>query len=352
MRTWNDAVVSPKAKIRDAISSLNKSSLRIVLVASDENLLLGTISDGDIRRGLLRGLSIESSIKDVVNIHPISVTRTTSRRDVEQIMSKHKIFQIPVVDEYGVISGLHSWDQMGDSTVKENLFVIMAGGRGTRLMPKTATTPKPMLELGDKPVLRHIIEHARDEGFRRFVIAIHHLGKVIEDYFGGGENLGVEINYIREATPLGTAGALSLIDYKILKEPLVVSNGDVLTGIKYSNLLDFHVSNRADATMAVQRQSWQSPFGVVETSEIEITGYEEKPKFDFLINSGVYVLDPDSIPLMPKNTWVDMPSLFSSVREKGGKTIAYMVHERWVDIGRHEDLKRATREFTKRDTLQ
>ena len=283
---WKKALLHPSALIKDAIQVLSEASLRIVLIVNENLTLIGTITDGDIRRGLLKGLTINSVISEVINQKPTVVPQGFPRNEVLRIMRANKLFQIPVVGEDRRLVDLHLWDKLSSPTSRDNTILIMAGGKGTRLLPKTEKTPKPMLRLGGKPILEHIIERAKSEGFSRFILAIHHLGEVIEEYFGDGKSLGVKISYVKEKTPLGTAGALSLIEPK-QSEPIIVTNGDVLTDIRYGDLLDFHVQNNAKATMAVQVHEAKIPYGVVQTKGVSITGFEEKPTQEFLINAGV-----------------------------------------------------------------
>ena len=341
---WRKALLSPSGSVKDAIKVLSQASLRIVLITDSNLKLLGTITDGDIRRGLMRGLTLSSPISDVINENPIVVPKKVTRDGVLKIMSTNRIFQIPVVDENAKLVGLHIWEEVADPVTLDNLMVIMAGGKGTRLLPKTEKTPKPMLQLGGKPILEHIMIQAKNEGITRFILAIHHLGDVIEGYFGDGQSLGVDISYIREKTPLGTAGALRLIAPKPTK-PISVTNGDVLTKGRYSDLLDFHNQNQAIATMAVQVHESRNPFGVVQTSGIKITGYEEKPIIKSLINAGVYVLDPSTLDFLGKYKEYNMPTLFEDLKKKGLNTIAFPLHEKWLDLGSPSDLAKALDEF-------
>ena len=216
----------------------------------------------------------------------------------------------------------------------------MAGGKGTRLYPKTENCPKPMLPIAGKPILEHIIERAKIQGFTRFILAIHHLGHVIEDYFGTGDSLGVQIEYLREQSPLGTAGALSLLS-PVPISAFVVTNGDVITDVPYGDLIDFHEEHAAVATMSVCAHEWQNPFGVVQIDGMQIVGYEEKPVFRSLINAGVYVIEPDALKYLQKSTVCDMPTLFDLLRQNNEKVIAYPIHEGWLDIGLPEELQKA-----------
>ena len=346
---WKKTLLQPNTLIKDAIKVLSNASLRIVLIVDEDLTLLGTVTDGDIRRGLLKSLTINSPISEVLNREPIVVTENFPKEEVLKIMTANRVFQIPVVDKDFRLVDLRLWEVLSSPAARDNTMVIMAGGKGTRLLPKTEKIPKPMLRLGQKPILEHIIERAKVEGFSRFILAIHHLGGVIEDYFGNGKSLGVNISYIKEKTPLGTAGALSLIEPKQSK-PIIVTNGDVLTDIKYGEILDFHNHSDGIATMAVQMREWQNPYGVVNTDGIEITSYEEKPITRTLINAGVYVVDPSVLELFTGVTSCDMPQLFELARGKSMKTVAYFAHESWMDIGTHEDFESASGQTKKRNS--
>lgn len=343
---WKKALLQPNALIKDAIEVLSEASLRIVLIVDENLILLGTVTDGDIRRGLLKGLTLDDPISEVVNHKPIAVPRNFPKEEVLKIMSANKVFQVPVFGEDQRLVDLLLWEELSTPAARDNTMVIMAGGKGSRLLPKTEKIPKPMLRLGEKPMLEHIIERAKEEGFSSFVLAIHHLGEVIEEYFGDGKKLGVNISYVKEKTPLGTAGALSLIEPKPSK-PIIITNGDVLTDIKYGEILDFHNYSNGLATMAVHMREWQNPYGVVNTEGIEITSYEEKPITRTLINAGVYVVDPSVLELLSGATSCDMPQLFELAREKGMKTIAFFAHESWMDIGTHQDFESASRQTKK-----
>jgi dTDP-glucose pyrophosphorylase len=337
---WRKAILPVNATIQQAIRNLDQVAIKIVLVVNEAGKLEGTISDGDIRRGLLRGLDINSPIVSIIHHNALVVPPEMGRETVMQIMFANKIHQIPVVDEHHHVVGLHLWDEITTPPTRSNLMVIMAGGMGTRLRPHTENCPKPLLPIAGKPMLEHIIERAKLEGFSHFVLAIHYLGHMIEDYFGNGERLQVQIDYVREEFPLGTAGALGLLKQRP-HAPFVVTNGDVITDIHYGELLDFHIRCAAAATMAVRVHEWQHPFGVVQTQGVVIVGFEEKPVARSHINAGVYVLDPNALSVLSADAHCDMPTLFERLQAKGMRTVAYPMHEPWLDVGRPDDLYRA-----------
>ena len=337
---WRQATVQANATIEDVIHNLNQVALKIVLVVGEAGELEGTISDGDIRRGLLKGLDINSPIASIIHSNALVVPPEMDHAMVMQLMVANKIQQIPVVDADRRVVGLHLWDEITTPPKRPNLMVIMAGGMGTRLLPHTENCPKPMLLVAGKPMLEHIIERAKLEGFSHFVLAIHYLGQMIEDHFDNGERLGVQIDYLREQSPLGTAGALGLLSPRP-DVPFVVTNGDVITDIRYGELLDFHVRHGAAATMAVRVHEWQHPFGVVQTQGVEIIGFEEKPVARSHINAGVYALDPDALVVLNVDARCDMPTLFKRLQAKAKRTVAYPMHEPWLDVGRPDDLEKA-----------
>ena len=344
---WRQAILSSRSIFRQAIQNLDQVAIKIIMVVNEDGKLEGTVSDGDIRRGLLKGLDLESPIESVIHRNPLVVPPDMGREMVKQLMVANKVMQVPVVDECNRVVGLHLWDEVTTPSTRSNLMVIMAGGKGTRLRPHTENCPKPMLPVAGKPMLAHIIERGKLEGFSRFVLAIHYLGHMIEDYFGNGERLGVQIDYLREQSPLGTAGALGLLDSPP-NAPFVVTNGDVITDIHYGEFLDFHIRHKAVATMAVRVHEWQHPFGVVQTQGVDIVGFEEKPVARSHINAGVYALDPAALSVLDVGAHCDMPTLFERLQAKGDRTVAYPMHEPWLDVGRPDDLIRAIAESVKK----
>jgi dTDP-glucose pyrophosphorylase len=333
---WRKALLTVGATLKQAFRNLDESALQIILVVSPDGTLIGTLTDGDIRRGLLRGSDLESSVDPLISRDPMVVPEELSRDVVLQLMRMNKIHQLPVVDGMRRVVGLHVWDDLQAPRHRPNAMVIMAGGLGTRLRPYTEACPKPLLPVGGKPMLEHIIERAKGEGFRHFILAVNYLGHMIRDHFGDGSNWDIQIDYLNEQAPLGTAGAISLLDPHPVV-PFLVSNGD----IRYGELLDFHVRHEAVATMAVRQYEWQHPFGVVRTNGVDIIGLEEKPIARTQVNAGIYVLDPAAIDALPAGERCDMPNLFSRLIEREARAIVYPMHEPWLDVGRRDDLERA-----------
>ena len=243
-----------------------------------------------------------------------------------------------IVDNNNFVVGLRTWDEFPMSKEIYNKFIIMAGGRGLRLKPYTDTVPKPMLKVGDRPILQCIIEKARNEGFNDFTICINYLGAQIESFFGDGSSFGVNIDYVREDSPLGTAGALTLLKISP-NDPIVVTNGDVLTDVRYSDILEYHLNHKSDLTMAVRIHERQSPFGVVKLTGIAVSDIVEKPVNIEYINAGVYVVESMVLKYMKSNSYLDMPEFFKIVINDNKKVIAFQIHEPWVDIGTHKDYE-------------
>ena len=337
---WRKTLLAGRSSVQEAVRCLDQSGMQIVLVVGDGDQLIGTLTDGDIRRGLLRGLTLESSIDGIVQRTPIVVPPQMSRPMVLNLMRANRVHQLPIVDETRRVVGLHLLDDLMGPTSRGNMMFILAGGKGTRLRPYTENCPKPLLPVNGKPMLEHIVERARGEGIGRFVLAVHYLGHMIEEHFGDGSRWSVEISYVREETPLGTAGALGLLAPRP-DAPFLVTNGDVMTDIRYGELLDFHTRHGAAATMAVRQHEWQHPFGVVHTDGVDIKGFEEKPVSRSHINAGIYALDPVAQDALRPGEPCDMPTLFLRLQERGARTIVYPMHEPWLDVGRVEDFERA-----------
>ncbi len=337
---WRKALLPIDSTVRQSIRNLDESTMQIAIVVSTDGSLVGTLTDGDIRRALLRGLTLESPIESIIHRDPFVVPPQLHRSAVLELMQANKVRQLPVVDGEGRVIGMHLWDELLVPKRRSNLMLVMAGGLGARLRPETDNCPKPLLPVAGKPILEHILERARTEGFENFVFAVHYLGHMIEEHFGDGSNWGVRIDYLREQTPLGTAGAISLLKPRPTGS-FIVSNGDVLSDVRYAEVLDFHCRHGAAATMAVRLYEWQHPFGVVRTNGVDIVGFEEKPIHRTHINAGIYALDPSALDSLTVGERCDMPTLFYRLQENSARTIVYPIHEPWLDVGVARDYKSA-----------
>ena len=329
---WMQSILQIDSDIHAAIKNLNESGMQIVLINDKSGKLVGTISDGDIRRGLLDGLELSDRVDKVMRLEPFVVNDSIPKEAAIQLMIANNIRQIPIIDSSQKVIGMHLWEEAAQVTKKDNLIVIMAGGKGTRMKPYTEKCPKPMLKV--------VIMRAKSQGFDKFSISINYLGSMIEDYFQDGAKFDVDINYLKEESALGTAGSLSLLNLGN-NNPIIITNGDVLTDINYLDLLDFHNNNKSSGTMAVQLHEMQNPYGVVEMNGVDIVSFKEKPVTRSYINAGVYAISPSSLTLLEKQEFCDMPTLFRRIKNHKERVVAYPMHEHWLDVGRPEDLFKA-----------
>lgn len=342
---WRRAILPIDATLAETIENLNEVAVQLVLCVQEDGRLFGSVTDGDLRRGLLRGMSMDDPVAQVANTSPLVVPPGADREFVRALMAANRVHQVPVVDGRGYPVGLHLWEDLDAPLIRDNIMVVMAGGKGTRLRPYTENCPKPMLPIGGKPMLQHIVDRGQSQGFRRFIFSVNYLGGIIKDYFGDGSALGVDISYLTEEQPLGTAGALSLLEPQP-ELPFVVTNGDVLTDIDYGRLIDFRARHNADAVMAVRVYEWTNPFGVVRMDGVDIEGFEEKPTVRSHINAGIYSFSPTALVHLERFSHCDMPTLFDTLREANLRTVAYPMHEPWLDVGRPDDLERANDQLT------
>ncbi len=343
MKNVNKIKINSDATIKQALKIISDGAIHIAVVVDKKEKFLGTLSDGDIRRGFLKGLDVNSPIKSIISKKPIFVKKNESKENILKIALSKKIYQIPEVDSDRKILGIHVLDDLIKFKNKSNKVVIMAGGKGMRLRPLTKNIPKPMLKVGNKPLLHTLVEKFKDSGYMNFVMCVNYKSNIIKDYFGNGTKFGVKIEYIHEKTKMGTAGALSLFKKKP-KEPFFVINGDLLTNLNFEKMLDFHNEHNSKATMCVREYNIDSPYGEVKLKNENIKSIEEKPKHKFYVNAGVYVLDPKCIDLIPKK-YFDMPSLFKKMIENKNKTISFPLGEYWLDIGKINEYKKANLEF-------
>ncbi|MBM9501946.1 nucleotidyltransferase family protein [Leptospira sp. 201903071] len=344
MENWDNSKLSSEQTLIEAIRAMDSSGIQLILVSSKDNILEGILTDGDIRRAILKGSSLDIKIGDVMNRKPMTVQVETPQDEMLSIMRRYTLHHLPVIDKEGKIVEIITLDELIGAIERPNWVVLMAGGLGKRLRPLTDQIPKPMLSISGKPILENILLGFMEQGFRKFYISVNYKAEMIRDYFGDGEKWKVRIEYLDESKSLGTAGALSTIIEK-QKYPLIVMNGDLLTRANFSTLLKFHHSENSLATMSVREYDFQVPYGVVNVEDYQIKSIEEKPIHKFFVNAGIYVLSPEVIELIPKDTFFDMTTLFENLIELNKKTSAYQLKEYWLDIGRMEEFERAQREW-------
>ncbi len=338
---WQKILLSPSQPLREALEVINTQASRVVLVVDDQQKLLGVITDGDIRRALLQNLGLEVPLSHVMNANPITASIGTSRDTLIDIMESKGILSIPIVDD-GKIVGLETLQQFLVKPKYNNPVFLMAGGFGTRLRPLTDDCPKPMLQVGSKPILETVLQSFVKAGFRNFYISTHYMPEQIENHFGDGSKWGVNIHYVYEDSPLGTGGALGLLPKDLPDDlPLIMMNGDVLTKVDFARLLEFHCDNHADATMCVREYEYQIPYGVINGEGNRITEMEEKPIQRFFVNAGIYVVSPEVVKSVPYNFHIDMPTILEQQIDINKQVLMFPIHEYWLDIGRMDDFNRA-----------
>lgn len=344
MNNFKKIIISPISTVRQALEIIDIGSMKIALVA-DENLkLLGTLTDGDIRRAILNGRGLDDSIEAIYFRTPTTCGINDSKEKILQLAVAHKLFQIPVVDDEGRIIGIAEVDELLQPAHRTNKVVLMAGGLGTRLSPLTDTTPKPMLHVGNKPILETIIENFAKHGYTDIILSVSYKSHVIEEYFGDGASFGVKIEYVHEARRMGTAGALTLLR-DILTEPFFVMNGDLLTNINFEHMHDYHLMHDAVATMAVREYDFQVPYGVVNITDGKILSIEEKPTHKFFVSAGIYMLSPQTLQHIPDDDFFDMPTLFEKLIFEKHHAVSFPIREYWLDIGRMSDYEKANSEY-------
>lgn len=340
MKNWIHTLIAPESSLREALSKIDATGRQIAIVVDEHRRLIGTLSDGDIRRWLIGGGTIDDPVGRACNHNPIKAPDTALHADLLPIMRAHGIRQIPIVTGNNTIVGLTTIDDYLHYNEREEPVVIMVGGLGSRMGVLTQSTPKPMLPIGGKPVLQLIIEQFEQQGFKEFYLAINYLGEQICEHFGDGGNFGVRIEYLREKKRMGTAGALNLLPRK-LSTPIVVTNGDLLLKEDFAAALDRHKQQQADATVLVRDYQMQVPFGVIHEIDGSINEIIEKPIQTFKVNAGVYFLAPKVLKLIPANSYFDMPDLFNKCIHSKLPTSKHLINGYWLDIGRVADYERA-----------
>lgn len=345
MRNWRDLLVSPMATITETMKNIDKTAAQIALVVDQNMCLLGTVTDGDIRRGILKGISLDQSVVSVMNHNPITMRMGASAQEIKSVIQQKRLRQLPLLNERDEVVDVVFSDILLDTVSFDNWVVLMAGGLGTRLRPLTDNVPKPMLKVGTKPILQTILESFIEHGFHQYYFSVNYKREIIKRYFGNGLKWGVNIQYIDEEKQLGTAGALSLFNERPTK-PIIIMNGDILTKVNFQQLLYFHEETHSIATMCVREYQYQIPYGVVKTEGTNLSSIEEKPLERYFVNAGIYILNPEALDYIPKNKFFDMPSLFDVLLNSGKKTSVFPIREYWLDIGKMHDFEKANLEFS------
>lgn len=332
--------VNSDSTLRDAIAAIDAGSRQLAIVTDASGVLVGTVSDGDIRRGLLRGVSLDASITEVVNTSPTTATVGATLAEVLHDADATNIHVVPVVDASGVVVGLLTDNEVVEVEPISTPVVLMAGGKGVRLHPLTFNVPKPMLTIGETPIIEIILRKLHAQGFRKVYISVNYLAEIIEQHVKDGAWLGLDVTYVHEEKPMGTAGALGQLKNE-LTEPFLVMNGDLLTNCDLSDTVRSHTKSEAAATLCVREYSFQIPYGVVNVDGNIVESISEKPTHTSLVSAGIYVLSPAVLDLVPENSYFDMPSLLTAISDNGSPVVAFPVFESWLDIGRHDDLEDA-----------
>lgn len=344
MKNWKLTLMSPRASILEALKIIDNSSLQIALVVDENKKLLGTVTDGDIRRATLRKVSLENPVSSIMFASPTVASINDDKEKIASLMYRNELRHIPLIDSKGCVAGVKILLEMIKPHRKDTMVVLMAGGSGKRLRPLTEDYPKPMLEIGGKPLLETILEGLINHGYRRFSIAVNYRAKIIEDHFGDGSRWGADINYLREEEKMGTAGALSLLKEKP-ESAILVMNADLLTKVNFQQLFYFHSEQKARATMAVREYAFQIPYGVIHVEDNKLLDLDEKPVQRFFVNAGIYVLEPEVLDLIPSNGFFNMTDLFAKLLAERLKVTTFPIREYWVDIGQIGDFERASRDY-------
>lgn len=345
MKPWREVLVRTGMTLEQAIHVLDKAALRIALIVNENDRLLGTLTDGDVRRALLKQLPLTTPVEKVMNSSPKTAEQSWTQSRIFALMEQHQLLQLPIIDNERRVVGLANLHDILSKSRHDNPVFLMAGGFGTRLRPLTNNCPKPMLKIGDKPILEQILLSFIDAGFHRFFISTHYMPEVIRDYFGNGDKWGISIQYVHEDEPLGTGGALGLLPHDEIDQPLFMMNGDLLTTMNLHGFLEFHEKNQSIATMCVREHQYQVPYGVITSEGVAIKSIVEKPVHRFFINAGIYLLSPKLVRSVASGQRVDMPTLLEKEISQGETVNMFPIHEYWLDVGRLDDFNKAQEEF-------
>jgi dTDP-glucose pyrophosphorylase/CBS domain-containing protein len=341
---WNErrlkaAIVAPDASISEAMAQLDKAATGVLMVCDEDRHLLGLLTDGDFRRAILQRKPFTEPCTTIASTHPITAPFSVSSAEALRLMNEHDIGQLPMVDSEGRVQKLILSKDIVPNRDLALSAVVMAGGFGKRLLPLTENVPKPMLPVGGRPLLELTIAQLRRAGIKDVNLTTHYLPETISDHFGSGEMFGVNLNYLQEEHPLGTAGGIKLLEK--FDGTMLVINGDILTGVPFGAMLDFHHAYHADLTVGVRKYEVQVPFGVIECEDVHVKSLEEKPSLSFFINAGTYLIEPSVREFIPEGQRFDMTELISKLIEAGRVVVSFPIMEYWLDMGRHEDYAQA-----------
>lgn len=346
---WNTVSVNSTDNMKKVLETISEGNMQIALVVDDGCHLAGTVTDGDIRRALLRGDGLETPVHTLMNDNPITGLLDEDESLWQRTMRRHSLSHLPLLNSAGCIVGLTRYITPQEPR-HDNAVVLMVGGLGSRLAPLTQARPKPLLEVGSKPILETIIENFASHGFHRLYLCINYKGDMIRKYFGDGSRWNVEITYIEEKSRMGTAGALSLLP-EMPDSPFFIMNGDLLTQVDFVRLLRFHQKQAAAATLCVREYTHQIPYGVVDLDGHTVTGMLEKPSHRVHVNAGIYMLNPEALKLIPGNGYFDMPDLINLILEKNMSVTSFPIHEYWIDIGQIQEFQQAREDYEEKFPL-
>ena len=335
--------INQNASIKEALEVIDKGAIKVAVVLSDDGLLLGMLSDGDIRRALLKGMSLDDSITSIINRDPVVANINDTKERILELANEKKLHQIPIISN-GKLIGIQDIREFLAPKNKPNKVILMVGGLGTRLRPLTNDVPKPMLDVGNKPILHTIVENFAKYGYTDIIMCVNYKSEIIKEYFGNGDKFGVKIEYVLENQRMGTAGALSLLQ-KRPKDDFFVMNGDLLTNVNFEYLHEYHKDSNALASICIRKYEMQVPYGVVNVRANKVTSIEEKPTQSFFVSAGIYMFSPIVLDFIPKGVFYDMPTLFSELLKHDFPIHPFPIREYWLDIGRMDEYRRANDEY-------
>ena len=343
MKKIDDIKLHPGNTVKEAMAIIDRGSVQFAVVVDDDLKLLGVLTDGDIRRGLLRGLGLESSIESLINKHPVVANINDTKERILELANEKKLHQIPIISN-GKLIGIQDIREFLAPKNKPNKVILMVGGLGTRLRPLTNDVPKPMLDVGNKPILHTIVENFAKYGYTDIIMCVNYKSEIIKEYFGNGDKFGVKIEYVLENQRMGTAGALSLLKERP-KDDFFVMNGDLLTNVNFEYLHEYHKDSNALASICIRKYEMQVPYGVVNVRANKVTSIEEKPTQSFFVSAGIYMFSPIVLDFIPKGVFYDMPTLLGELLKQDFAVYPFFIREYWLDIGKMDEYRRANDEY-------